>query len=71
MPLEISRCFGGDATKSAMENRFRRIKSDAKLINESVAAGIDPITLPIGDTNGEVALKGRGVHCETYLPFVC
>ncbi|RDL36409.1 uncharacterized protein BP5553_05761 [Venustampulla echinocandica] len=53
---DISTRFGGDCTKSAIENRFRRIKSDAKLINNAVAKGIDPITLNIGDASGEVAI---------------
>jgi hypothetical protein len=40
---------------SAIENRFRRIKSDAKLIRDALAKGIDPITLPIGGPDGQVA----------------
>ncbi|KAL3422932.1 hypothetical protein PVAG01_04679 [Phlyctema vagabunda] len=48
---DISDRFGGDCTKSAVENRFRRIKTDAKLINDALSNKIDPITLPIGDTN--------------------
>ncbi|PBP23364.1 hypothetical protein BUE80_DR005982 [Diplocarpon rosae] len=45
---DLSTRFGGDCTKSAIENRFRRIKIDAKLINDAVKKGVDPITLPIG-----------------------
>lgn len=55
--VDIAARFGGDCTTSALENRFRRIKKDAKLINDSIAKGIDPITLPIGDTDGEVAVR--------------
>jgi hypothetical protein len=55
--LDIAARFGGDCTISALENRFRRIKKDAKLINDSIAKGIDPITLPIGDTDGEVVMR--------------
>ncbi|PVH77945.1 hypothetical protein DL98DRAFT_422919 [Cadophora sp. DSE1049] len=55
---DISARFGGDCTKSAIENRFRRLKSDAKLINDAVKNGIDPITLNVGDTDGMVAISG-------------
>lgn len=66
----MSAAFGGDCTKSALENRFRRIKSDAKLINDAIAKGIDPITLPIGDISGEVAVKGKNGHgrAEFFVP---
>ncbi|KAF7944705.1 uncharacterized protein EAE97_005338 [Botrytis byssoidea] len=56
----ISVRFGGDCTASALDNRFRRLKSDAKLINAAVAKGEDPILMNVGDTNGEIACKGRG-----------
>ncbi|RDW83019.1 hypothetical protein BP5796_04510 [Coleophoma crateriformis] len=55
---ELSKCFGGDATKSAMENRFRRIKSDAQLIKASIAKGLDPIHIPIGEGDGTTHRKG-------------
>ncbi|PBP20182.1 hypothetical protein BUE80_DR009006 [Diplocarpon rosae] len=45
---DLSTRFGGDCTKYAIENRFRRIKIDAKFINDAVKKGVDPITLPIG-----------------------
>jgi len=54
---DIAARFGGDCTTSAVENRFRRIKKDAQLINDSIKKGIDPITLPIGDTDGEAAVR--------------
>ncbi|TGO42507.1 hypothetical protein BHYA_0007g00060 [Botrytis hyacinthi] len=57
----ISLRFGGDCTASALENRFRRLKSDAKLINDAVAKGEDPIFMNVGDTNGEVACKGKAI----------
>ncbi|THV52198.1 hypothetical protein BGAL_0086g00200 [Botrytis galanthina] len=57
----ISLRFGGDCTASALDNRFRRLKSDAKLINAAVAKGEDPILINVGDTNGEVACKGKEV----------
>jgi len=56
-PSAISARFGGDCTASAVDNRFRRIKRDAQLINDSVKKGIDPITLPIGDTDGGAAVR--------------
>ncbi|KAF5874488.1 uncharacterized protein Bfra_004498 [Botrytis fragariae] len=56
----ISVRFGGDCTASALDNRFRRLKSDAKLINAAVARGEDPILMNVGDTNGEIACKGKG-----------
>ncbi|CCD46341.1 hypothetical protein BofuT4_P118910.1 [Botrytis cinerea T4] len=58
---EISVRFGGDCTASAVENRFRRLKSDAKLINAAVAKGEDPILMNVGDTNGGVACKGKAI----------
>ncbi|KAE9364597.1 hypothetical protein N431DRAFT_447767 [Stipitochalara longipes BDJ] len=54
---DIAARFGGDCTASALENRFRRIKKDAHLINDSIKKGVDPITLPIGDTDGEAAVR--------------
>ncbi|KAK0124023.1 hypothetical protein ONS95_009009 [Cadophora gregata] len=57
---DISSRFGGDCTKSAIENRFRRIKSDAKLINDAVKNGVDPITINVGDTDGMIAIAGTG-----------
>lgn len=58
--VAISLRFGGDCTASALDNRFRRLKSDAKLINAAVAKGEDPILMNVGDTNGEIACKGKG-----------
>jgi hypothetical protein len=70
--------FGGDCTKSALENRFRRIKSDAERINEAVRKGIDPIVLNVGDTD-RVAIKGGksgygqtlpdSHQCTLHIPF--
>jgi hypothetical protein len=42
-----------------LENRFRRIKADAKLINNAVKDGVDVITINVGDTNGAIAV-GKG-----------
>jgi hypothetical protein len=39
---------------SALENRFRRIKGDAKALNDAVAAGIDPFTIPTDSLNGKI-----------------
>ncbi|CAD6443648.1 ba322ab6-cabc-4c17-89f2-6995816ea521 [Sclerotinia trifoliorum] len=61
---EISVRFGGDCTASAIDNRFRRLKSDAKLINAAIAKGEDPIFMNVGDTNGNVAYKGKGAISE-------
>jgi hypothetical protein len=57
--IAIAPRFGGDCTKSALENRFRRIKSDARLINDAVAKGVDVITINVGDTNGQVAMSSN------------
>ncbi|KAG4439123.1 hypothetical protein IFR05_005410 [Cadophora sp. M221] len=57
---DISAKFGGDCTKSAIENRFRRLKSDAKLINDAVKNGVDPISINVGDTDGKIAIAGGG-----------
>lgn len=46
--------MGSDCTVSALENRFRRIKRDAKLINDAVSKGIDPLTLGIGSDEGTI-----------------
>jgi hypothetical protein len=62
--VDISKRFGGDCTFSALENRFRRIKKDAKLINDAIAKGIDPITLDIGGTDGEVAVPPGKNHAK-------
>ncbi|KAF7887040.1 uncharacterized protein EAF02_003687 [Botrytis sinoallii] len=62
----ISIRFGGDCTASALDNRFRRLKSDAKLINAAVARGQDPILMNVGDTNGEVACKGKDLSLFAY-----
>jgi hypothetical protein len=57
--VDILKRFGGDYTFSALRNRFRRIKKDAKLINDAIEKDIDPITLDIGGTDGEVAIPPR------------
>ncbi|CZT53038.1 uncharacterized protein RSE6_14471 [Rhynchosporium secalis] len=57
---EISARFGGDCTKSAIDNRFRRLKSDAKLINNAIQNGFDPITINVGDTDGKLAMGSGG-----------
>ena len=44
---------------SALENRFRRIKGDAKALNDALAAGIDPFTIPTDSLNGKNGGKGR------------
>ena len=44
---------------SALENRFRRIKGDAKALNDAVAAGVDPITIPTDSLNGKIG-GGKG-----------
>jgi hypothetical protein len=44
---------------SALENRFRRIKSDAKALNDALAAGIDPLTIPTDSLNGKIG-GGKG-----------
>lgn len=55
---DISDRFGGDSTTSAIENRFRRIKTDAKLVNIALAKGQDPIILNIGGADGHAPIKG-------------
>jgi hypothetical protein len=62
--VDISKRFGGDCTNSALENRFRRIKKDAKLINDAIEKGIDPITLDIGGTDGEVAVNPGRIRAK-------
>lgn len=60
--VDISARFGGDCTKSAIENRFRRIKVDAKRINDAISKGIDPYTMTIDEFEGhqgEVASRGE------------
>jgi hypothetical protein len=59
---EIAQRFGGDCTKSSLENRFRRIKTDAHLINNAIKKGIDPISLQIGGHDGGIPLKGGTAH---------
>ncbi|TVY62724.1 hypothetical protein LSUE1_G006157 [Lachnellula suecica] len=60
---DIAARFGGDCTKSALENRFRRIKTDAKRMNDALSKGIDPGTLAVGD-QGEVATRGGRGEAE-------
>ncbi|TVY40897.1 hypothetical protein LSUB1_G002345 [Lachnellula subtilissima] len=57
---DISARYGGDCTNSAIENRMRRVKTDAKRINNALTQGIDPITLIIEGHQGEVAARGKG-----------
>jgi hypothetical protein len=45
---------------SALENRFRRIKGDAKALNDALAAGIDPFTVPTDSLNGKIG-GGKGM----------
>ncbi|KAG0646543.1 hypothetical protein D0Z07_7656 [Hyphodiscus hymeniophilus] len=73
----ISARFGGDCTMSAIENRFRRIKSDAKLINDALAHGTDPILLPIGGddaarpkkSNETAKFCGEGVKPKSIMNY--
>ena len=44
---------------SALENRFRRIIGDAKALNDALAAGIDPFTIPTDSLNGKIG-GGKG-----------
>ncbi|EDN97078.1 predicted protein [Sclerotinia sclerotiorum 1980 UF-70] len=53
-----------NCTASALYNRFRRLESDAKLINAAVDRGEDPIFVNVGDTNGNFACKGKGAISE-------
>ncbi len=50
--------FGGDCTAMALQNRFRVIKRDAKSMNDAIAKGIDPFTLPIGAETSSGGVKG-------------
>ena len=57
----ISAGFGGDCTRSAIDNRFRKIKTDAILIRKAIADGVDPFTLPIGEKGNDAAgSRGSG-----------
>jgi hypothetical protein len=42
-----------------LENRFRRIKGDAKALNDALEKGIDPITIPTDSLNGKIG-GGKG-----------
>jgi hypothetical protein len=65
---EISRCFGGDCTASALENRLRRVKADAKAIKIALQDGIDPINLDIGP-NGVKGTGKTGLWSAVSLSF--
>lgn len=62
---EMATRYGGDCTKSSLENRFRRIRTDASLINDAVKKGIDPITLDIGGPDGAVPIKGGAARGQS------
>ena len=53
----LSKNMGSDCTPSALDNRFRSIKKDAKAINSAVANGIDVLTLHIGVDGPKCRLK--------------
>ena len=53
----LSKNMGSDCTPSALDNRFRSIKKDAKAINSAVAKGIDVLTLHIGVDGPKCRLK--------------
>ncbi|KAI9729495.1 MAG: hypothetical protein M1818_008518 [Claussenomyces sp. TS43310] len=61
---DISKAFGGDCTVSALENRFRRIKADAKSIRDALSEGIDPITLELASKGSKAIadLHGCGMN---------
>ena len=44
---DISKFVGGDCTASAVDNRLRYYKTDAKLMAAAVARGEDPMDLNI------------------------
>ncbi|TVY51665.1 hypothetical protein LCER1_G004682 [Lachnellula cervina] len=66
---EISARYGGDCTKWAIENRLRRVKTDAKRINNALVQGIDPITLNIEGYQGEVAARAKGCGQAVFIIF--
>lgn len=68
---DISDRFGGDSTTSAIENRFRRIKTDAKLVNIAVNKGQDPIILNIGGENGHTPMKGGASGGQNAFLYFC
>lgn len=65
---EIAKRYGGDCTVSALDNRFRRVKADAKLLNDALAQGIDPITITTDSLNGKV---GNGKGTKQGRKFLC
>ena len=48
-PIAMSDAYGGHCTMSALENRFRRVKVDARKIRDALTKGIDPGTLDLSD----------------------
>jgi hypothetical protein len=51
---------------SALENRFRRVKTDAKSLNDALAQGIDPITISTDSLNGKTG-KGRTGAIQVFI----
>jgi len=47
-PAGIAKAMGSDCTSSAIENRFRKIKVEAKWIEDALEKGIDPLSLNLG-----------------------
>jgi hypothetical protein len=66
----ISTAFGGDCTKSAIDNRFRKIKSHAVLIKKALADGRDPFSLHIDEKGSDSsATLMKGGHVFSCISF--
>jgi len=44
----IAKAMGSDCTPSAIENRFRKLKVEAKWIEDALENGKDPLELKLG-----------------------
>jgi hypothetical protein len=58
----VSKKYGGGTNYKAIWNRMNQIKANAKLIDEAIEAGADPITVQFNETLAQASKQPRGSY---------
>lgn len=59
--------FGGGTTYKAVWGRMTQIKDYAKLINEALETGVDPITVELSEAPTRAPKQGQGIYARICL----
>lgn len=60
--------YGGGTTYKAVWGRMTQIKDYAKLINEAIESGIDPLTVELSEAPTRAPKQGQGICAKHCLP---